>query len=61
MVLDKHAPVKSKKVGGNHPPFMSKELSKAIINRSKLRNRYTKLPSRENFLAVRNKRTIVTT
>ena len=30
---------------------MTKELSKAIMNRSKLKNRYTKWPSRENFLA----------
>ena len=46
-----HAPLKSKKIRGNHAPFMSKELSKAIISRSKLKNRYTKWPSRENFLA----------
>ena len=30
---------------------MSKELSKAIMNGSRLRNRYTKWPSRENFLS----------
>ena len=47
MVLDKHAPIKSKNVRGNHSPFMSKELNKAITNRSKLRNRYTKWQSRE--------------
>ena len=35
----------------NEAPFMTKELSKAIMNRSKLKNRYTKWPSRENFLA----------
>ena len=42
MVLDKDATVKSKKIKGNHGPFLLKELSKAIMNRSKLRNRYTK-------------------
>ena len=42
MVLDKHASIHSKKIRGNQVPFMSKELSKAIMNRSKLRNNYTK-------------------
>ena len=37
-------------IRGNQKPFMTKQLSKAIINRSKLRNRYFKWPSRENFL-----------
>ena len=49
MVLDRHTPIKSKKIKRNHTPFMSKQLSKAIINRSKLRNRYIKWPSRENL------------
>ena len=30
---------------------MNKELSKAIMNKSKNRNKYLKWPSRENFLA----------
>ena len=34
-VLNKHAPLKQKKVRGNHAPFMTKDLSKAIINKSK--------------------------
>ena len=42
MVLDKDAAMESMKIKGNHGPFLSKELSKAIMNRSKLRNRYTK-------------------
>ena len=53
MSLNEHAHIKSKKKKknrGDHPPFMSKELSKAIMNRPKLRNRYTKWPSCENFL-----------
>ena len=51
MLLNEHAHIKSQKNRGDHPPFMSKELSKAIMNRSKLRNRYTKWPSCENFVA----------
>ena len=57
-ILQKHAPLKSKQVRGNHAPFMNKELSKVIMNKSRLRNKYLKWPSRENFLAykkVKNK------
>ena len=49
-VLDRHAPLKRKIIRRNQGPFMTKQQSKAIINRSKLRNRYIKWPSRENFL-----------
>ena len=52
IVLDKHAPIKQKIVRGNETPFMTKELSKAIMNRAKLKYRYTKWPTRENFLAL---------
>ena len=38
MVLDKHAPIKKKIVRYNEAPFMTKKLSKAIMNRSKLKN-----------------------
>ena len=53
LVLDKHAPLKVKKVRGNLGPFMTKELSKAIMNKSKIRNRYQKWPSRENVLTLK--------
>ena len=52
-VLDKHAPLKKKRVRGNQSPFMTKELSKAVMNKSKTRNKYIKWPSRENFLAMK--------
>ena len=42
MVLDKHAPLKKKIFRGNKAPFMTKELRKAIMNKSKLQNTYTK-------------------
>ena len=35
-ITDKHAPIKQKKVGGNNAPFMTKELRKAIMDRSRL-------------------------
>ena len=47
LILDKHASLKVKQVRGN----MAKELSKAIMNKSKIRNNYQKWPSRGNFLA----------
>ena len=53
LVLDKHAPQKVKKVRENQVPFMTKELSKAIMNQSKIRNKYQKWSSRENFLALK--------
>ena len=49
-VLNRHAPLERKIIRGNQGPFMTKQLSKTIMNRSKLRNRYIKWPSRENFL-----------
>ena len=49
LVLDKHAPLEVKKVRGNQGPFMAKELSKAIMNKSKIRNKCQKWPPRENF------------
>ena len=38
--LNNHAPSKKKYSRGNHIPFMYKELSKAIINQTRLRNVY---------------------
>ena len=49
-VTDGNAPLKRQMIWGNQEPFMTKQLSKAIMNRSNLRNRYIKWPSRENFL-----------
>ena len=49
-MLDRHAPLKWKMIRRNQGPFTTKLLSKAIMNRYKLRNRYIKWPSRENFL-----------
>ena len=53
LVLDKHTPIKVRKVRGNQGPFMTKERSKAILNKSKIRNKYQKWLSRENFLALK--------
>ena len=49
--LEKHDLLKFKTIRGNQAPFMTKKLSKAIMNKSRPRNKYLKWPSRENVLA----------
>ena len=48
-MLDYHAPVKQKVVRGNQARFMTKDLSKAIMMKSNIKNQYVKWPSSENF------------
>ena len=43
--LDNHAPIKTKNVRANNAPFMNKQLSKAIMNRSRLKNKFHKNPN----------------
>ena len=50
-VLNYHASLKQKSVRGNHAPFMTRELSKTIMNKSKVKNSYVKGLSRKNFVA----------
>ena len=42
-VLDRHAPQERRYIRANQKPFITSELNKAIMNRSRLRNRYLKL------------------
>ena len=46
-VLNKHAPIKTKYLRANHSPFVTKDLRKTIMMRSKLRNQYSKCKSEE--------------
>ena len=46
--LEKYAAHKRKYIPGNHFLFMNKELSKAIMHRSKLRNNFLRHRSNEN-------------
>ena len=48
-VLDKHAPVKKKYVRANDKPFMTRALRKAVMLRSRLRSRYNKNQTVENW------------
>ena len=50
-ILNHHTPLKQKQVRGNHGLFMTKDLSKAIMNKSKAKNKYLNRPSRENFIS----------
>ena len=47
-VVSQHAPRKKKYVRGNNQPFMNKALFKAIMQRTKLRNKFLKDPSAAN-------------
>ena len=55
-VVDKHAPMKSKLIRGTHAPFMNKELSKAIMHRSKLKNIHNKTKTKESWEALKRQR-----
>ena len=46
--LDRFAPRKKKYIRGNNAPFMNKTLSKEIMKRSNLRNKYLKSRSEED-------------
>ena len=56
LMVDKHAPIKSKFMQGKHEPFMNKELSKAIKHRSKLKNLRNKMNTRESWEAFKRQR-----
>ena len=48
-ILDRHAPLKYKYIRGNTAAFMNKELRKAIMKRSRLRNNFNKNKSDKNW------------
>ena len=50
-VLNHHAPLKQKQVRGNHASFMTKDLSKAIMSKSKAKKQFLNWSSRENFIS----------
>ena len=56
-VLDLHAPIKKKTLRANNSPFMTKQLRKMIMNRSRCKNRYFKnrtVENWENYRKLRN-------
>ena len=54
--LDIRAPLKSKYLRSNHSPFMNKNISKAIMDRTRLRNKFLKSRSTESKLAYNKQR-----
>ena len=46
--LNRHAPIREKYIRANNSPFMNKIISKAIMNRSRLKNRFLKNPNDTN-------------
>ena len=54
--IDKHAPQNKERIGDSQASFMTKELNKQIMKRSKSKNLYFKWPSRENFFAHENEK-----
>ena len=58
-ILDKHAPKKIKFLRGNNQLFMTKELRKAIMKRSMLKNIARKSKDPEDWAAYRRQRNLV--
>ena len=60
-VLDKHAPIKKKYLRANHANFVTKQLRKAIMKRSKLRNDFLKDRNDTSQSAYRKQRNLCVT
>ena len=57
--LDKHAPFKKRVMRGNHKPHVSRSLRKAIMLRSRLKNKYNKTRNPADFENYRRQRNLV--
>ena len=55
-IVEKHAPIKHKVLKGNQAPFMTRDLSKQIMVRSRLRNKFNKHKTTENWKAYKSRR-----
>ena len=55
-VLNHHAPRKKKYIRRNNKPFMTKALSKTIMQRTRFRNKFLKNPTTENRLIYNRQR-----
>ena len=54
--LGKMTPIKQKHIRGNQSPFMNKDIHKAIMTRTRLRNRFLKEPTQMNRLIYKKQR-----
>ena len=57
-VLNKHAPLKTKIIRANTVPFMNKNLSKHVMTRSRLKNKFNKDPYIVNEIAYKKQRNL---
>ena len=53
-VVDKHAPLKHRILRGNQAPFMTRDLSKQIMIRSRLRNNFNQHKTAQNWNAYKS-------
>ena len=58
-ILDKHAPIKRKYIRANNSAFMTKELRAAIMQRSKLRQKFMKERTNDLKISTIDKETFV--
>ena len=59
-IFDRHAPLKQKYVRSNQVPFMTKELRKAVMIRSKLRSDFNKIKTKSTESAYKKQRNLCT-
>ena len=57
-ILDKEAPLKKKYLRANDGPFMTRELRKAIMKRTRLKNSFNKMRTNENRAACKKQRNL---
>ena len=55
-VFDIHAPIKKRYIRENQGPFMNKALQKAVMTRSRLRNKFLKNKTQSNESAYKKQR-----
>ena len=58
-VLEKHAPLKTKIIRGNHAPYMNTALRKAIMKRTQLQNKFYKSKNVDDQKALKKQRNFV--
>ena len=58
--LNEHAPLKSRVLRGNHKPHVNKELRKAIMKRSQLKNKANRSGLAEDYAKYKRQRNLVT-
>ena len=56
ILLNTHAPMKMRLLRANDAPYMNKDLRKAIMTRTRLKNLYNKTPNVENEMNYKKER-----